>query len=332
MMDEPRTLEQVLGEDIANFSLRPQVLEDFTGQKELCKNLSIFIASARMRRSVLDHVLFFGPAGLGKTTLAQVTAKELGVGFRVTSGPVIKKTGDLAAILTSLQEKDVLFIDEIHRLSLPIEELLYTAMEDFQLDVMIGEGPSARMLRIALKPFTLIGATTRQGLLSGPFRDRFGIPLQLHYYDCDDLVKIIVRASMLLQICISMEGAQEIARRSRGTPRIAGRLLRRVQDFSVAKKCSSIGLELVDYALTAMHVDAHGLNEQDRKYMSYLEDFYNGGPVGIETVAAALSEDRGTLEEVVEPYLMQKGLLHRTPRGRVLTKSGRLYLEKFLKR
>ena len=303
--------------------LRPQTLEDFVGQRTLCQNLRVFVNAARDRQEAIDHVLLFGPPGLGKTTLAQIVAKELGVNFRPTSGPMISKSGDLAAILTNLEPRDVLFIDEIHRLNPAVEEVLYSAMEDYQLDIVIGEGPAARSVRIDLPPFTLIGATTRSGLLSTPLRDRFGIPMHLSFYDTDDLQKIVERNASLLNMNMTTEGAHEIAKRSRGTPRIAGRLLRRVRDFAGNE---AITAELADKALTRLEVDKQGLDAIDRRYLRCIAEKYAGGPVGADTLSAALSEERDTLEEVKEPYLMQLGLVMRTPRGRMLSPAGYKHL------
>ena len=303
--------------------LRPQSLDDFVGQRALCENLRVFVNAARDRKEAMDHVLLFGPPGLGKTTLAQIVAKELGVNFRPTSGPMISKAGDLAAILTNLEPRDVLFIDEIHRLNPAVEEVLYSAMEDFQLDVVIGEGPAARSVRIDLPHFTLIGATTRSGLLSNPLRDRFGIPLHLQFYDVDDLQKIVERGARLLDLKMTSGGAHEIAKRSRGTPRIAGRLLRRVRDFAGNK---TVDFDIADMALTRLEVDKAGLDTMDRRYLRCIVDKYAGGPVGADTLSAALSEERDTLEEVIEPYLMQLGLVMRTPRGRVLSPAGYAHL------
>ena len=300
-------------------SLRPQSLDDFVGQKTLCENLRIFIEAAKNREDALDHILLFGPPGLGKTTLANIVSKELGVGFRPTAGPMISKAGDLAAILTNLEPRDVLFIDEIHRLNPAVEEILYSAMEDFQLDIIIGEGPAARSVRIDLPPFTLIGATTRSGLLSTPLRDRFGIPMRLDFYTTTDLEQIVKRGAKLLHLKITEDGAHEIAKRSRGTPRIAGRLLRRVRDFAGIKPVSA---EIADLALTRLEVDKSGLDMMDRRYLGCIAHKYGGGPVGIDTLAAALSEERDTLEEVIEPFLMQQGLVMRTPRGRMLSAAG----------
>jgi Holliday junction DNA helicase RuvB len=307
-------------------SLRPTSLDDFVGQREVCENLKVFIGAAKQRGEALDHVLLFGPPGLGKTTLSSIVAKELGVGFRATSAPMISKSGDLAAILTNLEKNDVLFIDEIHRLNPAIEEVLYSAMEDFQLDLIIGEGPSARSVRIDLQPFTLVGATTRSGLLSMPLRERFGIPLRLDFYADEDLKKIVQRNARLLNIEISDDGAQEIAKRSRGTPRIAGRLLRRVRDFGAVSHKKVIDSQISDMALKRLDVDDFGVDNFDRRYLNCIIKNYGGGPVGIDTLAAALSEERDTIEEVVEPYLLKLGFLQRTPRGRIISQSGYKYL------
>ncbi|KQT47092.1 Holliday junction branch migration DNA helicase RuvB [Devosia sp. BK] len=300
-------------------ALRPSGFSDFVGQADARANLEVFIEAAKKRGAALDHVLFVGPPGLGKTTLAQIIAKELGVGFRATSGPVIAKAGDLAALLTNLEERDVLFIDEIHRLNPAIEEVLYPAMEDFQLDLIIGEGPAARSVRIDLAKFTLVGATTRAGLLTTPLRDRFGIPVRLNFYTPQELVKIVTRGARLMGTPMSADGALEIARRSRGTPRIAGRLLRRVIDFALVEGAPEVNSTLADKALLRLDVDARGLDQLDRRYLNTIVDFYGGGPVGIETIAAALSEPRDAIEEIVEPYLLQQGFIQRTPRGRMLT-------------
>ena len=300
-------------------SLRPSGFADFVGQAGARANLEVFIEAAKKRGAALDHVLFVGPPGLGKTTLAQIIAKELGVGFRATSGPVIAKAGDLAALLTNLEERDVLFIDEIHRLNPAIEEVLYPAMEDFQLDLIIGEGPAARSVRIDLAKFTLVGATTRAGLLTTPLRDRFGIPVRLNFYTPEELVQIVTRGARLMGMPMAPDGAMEIARRSRGTPRIAGRLLRRVIDFAIVEGAANVNSVLADRALLRLDVDARGLDQLDRRYLTTIVDFYGGGPVGIETIAAALSEPRDAIEEIVEPYLLQQGFIQRTPRGRMLT-------------
>ncbi|CUH64271.1 Holliday junction ATP-dependent DNA helicase RuvB [Thalassovita gelatinovora] len=299
-------------------ALRPQVLDDFIGQAEARANLKVFIQSARQRGEAMDHTLFHGPPGLGKTTLAQIMARELGVNFRMTSGPVLAKAGDLAAILTNLEERDVLFIDEIHRLNPAVEEVLYPALEDYELDLVIGEGPAARTVRIELQPFTLVGATTRLGLLTTPLRDRFGIPTRLQFYTVEELNEIVTRNARLLGAPASPDGALEIARRARGTPRIAGRLLRRVVDFAVVEGDGRVTQQIADHALTRLGVDHLGLDGADRRYLSLIAENYAGGPVGIETLSAALSESRDALEEVIEPFLLQQGLIQRTPRGRML--------------
>jgi Holliday junction DNA helicase RuvB len=306
-------------EDLAETSLRPQRLSEFIGQQQARANLTVFIEAARARNEALDHVLFVGPPGLGKTTLAQIVSRELGVNFRATSGPVIAKAGDLAALLTNLEERDVLFIDEIHRLNPAVEEVLYPAMEDFQLDLIIGEGPAARSVKIDLAKFTLVGATTRAGLLTNPLRDRFGIPVRLNFYTEAELELIVNRGARVLGIGMTADGANEIARRSRGTPRIAGRLLRRVRDFAHAGGLDKIDRKLADRALLQLEVDAAGLDAMDRRYLTTIAEHYGGGPVGVETLAAALSEPRDAIEEIIEPFLIQKGLLQRTPRGRLIT-------------
>lgn len=302
----------------ADRALRPQVLDDFVGQAEARANLRVFIDSARMRGQAMDHTLFFGPPGLGKTTLAQIMARELGVNFKMTSGPVLARAGDLAAILTNLEARDVLFIDEIHRMNPAVEEILYPAMEDFELDLVIGEGPAARTVRIELQPFTLVGATTRLGLLTTPLRDRFGIPTRLEFYGEDELDQIVARGARLMGIDADPEGTREIARRARGTPRIAGRLLRRVVDFTLVKGDGRLTRAIADSALTRLGVDDIGLDGADRRYLVLIAQHYGGGPVGVETLSAALSESRDAIEEVIEPYLLQQGLIARTPRGRML--------------
>ena len=307
-------------------ALRPKTLDEFVGQKAARENLRVFIDAAKSRGDPLDHVLFFGPPGLGKTTLAQIIARELGVGFRATSGPVIAKSGDLAAILTNLEDGDVLFIDEIHRLNPAVEEILYPAMEDRVLDLMIGEGPSARSVRIDLPKFTLVGATTRQGLITTPLRDRFGIPVRLNFYSVEELEQVVRRAARLLGLGLTDEGGTEIARRSRGTPRIAGRLLRRVRDFAHSGGDAEVDAKVADAALTRMEVDHLGLDAMDRRYLHMIADIYKGGPVGVETLAAGLSEPRDTIEEVIEPYLIQLGLIARTARGRCLNGPGWTHL------
>jgi Holliday junction DNA helicase RuvB len=308
--------------DDADASLRPQTLADFTGQEAARKNLKVFVEAAKTRKDALDHVLFVGPPGLGKTTLAQIVARELGVNFRATSGPVIAKAGDLAAQLTNLEERDVLFIDEIHRLNPAIEEILYPAMEDFQLDLIIGEGPAARSVKIDLAKFTLIGATTRAGLLTTPLRDRFGIPIRLNFYTVEELEKIVKRGARVLGVQMSEEGANEIARRARGTPRIAGRLLRRVRDFATVAGRETVDAVAADAALNRLEVDKLGLDAMDRRYLRRIAEHHNGGPVGVETLAAALAEARDTLEDVIEPFLIQEGLILRTSRGRMLGEPG----------
>ena len=299
-------------------ALRPQSLQEFIGQAEARANLNVFVQSARQRSEAMDHILFHGPPGLGKTTLAQIMARELGVNFKMTSGPVLAKAGDLAAILTNLDARDVLFIDEIHRLNPAVEEVLYPALEDFELDLVIGEGPAARTVRIELQPFTLVGATTRLGLLTTPLRDRFGIPVRLQFYSTDELLQIVTRGARLLGVEAEEQGLKEIAGRARGTPRIAGRLLRRVVDFAVVEGNGRITKELADGALTRLGVDRIGLDGADLRYLNLIAENYSGGPVGIETLSAALSESRDALEEVIEPFLLQQGLIQRTPRGRML--------------
>jgi len=306
-------------EDSLESSLRPKVLAEFVGQQQARENLSVFITAAKARQEALDHVLFSGPPGLGKTTLAQIVARELGVNFRSTSGPVLAKAGDLAAILTNLEPRDVLFIDEIHRLNPAVEEILYPAMEDFELDLVIGEGPSARSVKIALSPFTLVGATTRSGLITTPLRDRFGIPVRLNFYSADELCSIVERGARVLSFDLTKDGAREIASRARGTPRIAGRLLKRVRDFASVAGHARVDATIADAALTRLEVDSRGLDAFDKRYLQLIADSFGGGPVGVETIAAALGEARDAIEEIVEPFLMQQGFVQRTPRGRLLT-------------
>ncbi|MDX1780957.1 MAG: Holliday junction branch migration DNA helicase RuvB [Thalassovita sp.] len=318
MTDPDTTLRPERQPEDNDRALRPQVLDDFIGQAEARANLKVFIESARRRGEAMDHTLFHGPPGLGKTTLAQIMARELGVNFRMTSGPVLAKAGDLAAILTNLEARDVLFIDEIHRLNPAVEEVLYPALEDYELDLVIGEGPAARTVRIELQPFTLVGATTRLGLLTTPLRDRFGIPTRLQFYTVEELNEIVTRNARLMGAPADAEGAREIAKRSRGTPRIAGRLLRRVVDFALVEGDGRVTRAIADHALTRLGVDHLGLDGADRRYLKLIAENYGGGPVGIETISAALSESRDALEEVIEPFLLQQGLIQRTPRGRML--------------
>ena len=326
--DDPRLLspEKQEGDAVSANSIRPLELDDFIGQSEVRANLKVFVAAAKKRGDAMDHTLLYGPPGLGKTTLAQIISRELGVNFRATSGPVIAKAGDLAALLTNLSENDVLFIDEIHRLSPAVEEILYPAMEDFQLDLIIGEGPAARSVRIDLPPFTLVGATTRAGLITNPLRERFGIPLHMNFYNEDELSKIILRAARILNLDILKEGADEIAKRSRGTPRVAGRLLRRVRDFASIADTKVVDAKQAGNALLRMDVDARGLDKMDRRYLKCMAENYAGGPVGVDTMAAALANERDVLEEVLEPFLIQQGLVQRTSRGRMLTKNGWKYI------
>ena len=318
MTDPNPTLRPEPRPEDADRALRPQALDEFIGQAEARANLRIFIESAKMRGEAMDHTLFHGPPGLGKTTLAQIIARELGVNFRMTSGPVLARAGDLAAILTNLEPRDVLFIDEIHRLNPVVEEVLYPALEDYELDLVIGEGPAARTVRIELQPFTLVGATTRLGLLTTPLRDRFGIPVRLQFYSVDELEEIVSRGARLLGVEAAPDGAREIARRARGTPRVAGRLLRRVVDFALVEGDGLVTREVADRALDRLGVDHLGLDGADRRYLRLIAENYAGGPVGVETMCAALSESRDAVEEVIEPFLLQQGLIQRTPRGRML--------------
>ncbi len=326
MIDDDPSLRPERQPEDSDRALRPQTLDEFIGQREARANLKVFIESAKIRGEAMDHALFHGPPGLGKTTLAQIMARELGVNFRMTSGPVLAKAGDLAAILTNLEARDVLFIDEIHRLNPAVEEVLYPALEDFELDLVIGEGPAARTVRIELQPFTLVGATTRMGLLTTPLRDRFGIPTRLEFYTEDELHEIVTRGARLMGAPAEDLGAREIAKRARGTPRIAGRLLRRVVDFAVVEGNGKVTREIADSALTRLGVDHLGLDSADRRYLRLVAESYGGGPVGIETMSAALSESRDSLEEVIEPYLLQKGLIQRTPRGRMLAQAAWTHL------
>ena len=319
MAEAPRRLVSAEKRPEDETAVRPQRLADFAGQEAARKNLGVFIQSARARSEALDHVLFVGPPGLGKTTLAQIVARELGVNFRSTSGPVIAKGGDLAAQLTNLEPRDVLFIDEIYRLNPAVEEILYPAMEDFQLDLIIGSGPAARSVKIDLAPFTLVGATTRAGLLTTPLRDRFGIPIRLNFYTTEELQGIVARGARVMGVALAEDGANEIARRSRGTPRIAGRLLRRVRDFAVVEGAKTVTRALADGALKLLDVDAIGLDQMDRRYLDTIAVKFDGGPVGVETIAAALSEPRDAIEDIIEPYLIQIGFVQRTPRGRMVT-------------
>jgi len=319
------TAESVIEDEIIERAIRPKILQEYIGQPRVKEQMEIFIQAARKRQEALDHVLIFGPPGLGKTTLANIIAHELNVNLKQTSGPVLEKAGDLAALLTNLERGDVLFIDEIHRLSPVIEEILYPAMEDYQLDIMIGEGPAARSIKLDLPPFTLVGATTRAGLLTSPLRDRFGIVQRLEFYQSTDLCKIVKRSANLLQVTIDDLGANEIACRSRGTPRIANRLLRRVRDYTEVKADGVINQEIAHFALDLLQVDGYGFDVMDRKLLLAVIEKFDGGPVGVDSLAAAIGEERGTIEDVLEPFLIQQGFLMRTPRGRVATKHAYLH-------
>ena len=325
---ERRILDPAAAEnDAVDATLRPQSLGEFVGQKSLCENLTVFIAAARGRGEALDHVLLSGPPGLGKTTLAQIVAREMGVGFRATSGPVIQRAGDLAALVTNLQPRDVLFIDEIHRLAPSVEEILYPAMEDFQLDLIIGEGPGARSIRIDLPRFTLVGATTRSGLITRPLRERFGIPVRLAFYEPAELALIVARAARVLDFALRRDGADEIARRARGTPRVAMRLLRRIRDFAAVEGLAGVDAAAAAAALLRLDVDDSGLDGMDRRYLRCIAERYGGGPVGVETMAAALGDERDVIEDVIEPFLIQEGFVQRTPRGRLLTRLAYRHLD-----
>lgn len=326
MNDIIKNKEKTENDSIEN-TLRPLFLSDFIGQHKIKENLKVFIESAKIRKETLDHTLFYGPPGLGKTTLSQIIAHEMGVGFKGTSGPIISKAGDLAAILTNLQPNDILFIDEIHRLHTSVEEVLYSAMEDYKLDIIIGEGPAARTIKIDLPKFTLVGATTRLGLLSNPLRDRFGIPLKLNFYTPEELQKIVERDCEILNVSISSEASYEVAKRSRGTPRIAIRLLKRVRDFAIVAKKNEIDLEIVKLALERLNVDEIGLDSSDIKYLKFIIENYGGGPVGIDTISAGLSEERDSIEDTIEPYLIQQGFINKTPRGRVATQNAYKHLK-----
>lgn len=328
MIEADRLIQPVASQEdeVIERAIRPKMLADYTGQDHVCTQMEIFIQAARKRNEALDHLLIFGPPGLGKTTLANIVANEMGVSIKTTSGPVLEKAGDLAALLTNLEENDVLFIDEIHRLSPVVEEILYPAMEDYQLDIMIGEGPAARSIKLELPPFTLVGATTRAGSLTSPLRDRFGIVQRLEFYNVKDLTQIVMRSANYLNLDINEQGALEVARRSRGTPRISNRLLRRVRDFAEIKADGHISLDIASQALDMLDVDREGFDYMDRKLLMAIIEKFDGGPVGLDNLAAAIGEEKETIEDVIEPFLIQQGFLQRTPRGRIASQRAYLHL------